>query len=112
MTQGVRRSGSAGLDLAYVACGRFDFFWEYALKPWDLAGGALLLTEAGGRISNLGEAGLDIFRGQVLASNSLLHDAAASALVSARALPTGSREGLETFLPVELVEEIVRKRKG
>jgi myo-inositol-1(or 4)-monophosphatase len=112
LTQGVRRTGSAGLDLAYVACGRFDFFWEYSLNPWDLAGGALMLTEAGGRITNLGDAGLDIFRGQVLASNGLLHESADRALASCKGLPTGSREGLELFLPPELVEEIARKRSG
>lgn len=50
---GIRRFGSAALDLAYVACGRFDGFWEFGLKPWDMAAGCLLITEAGGLISDL-----------------------------------------------------------
>ncbi|MGF1565873.1 MAG: inositol monophosphatase family protein, partial [Flavobacteriales bacterium] len=50
-TRGIRRPGSAALDLAYVACGRFDAFYEYALHPWDVAAGILLVREAGGRVS-------------------------------------------------------------
>jgi myo-inositol-1(or 4)-monophosphatase len=50
--QGVRRLGSAALDLAYVACGRFEFFWEEGLKPWDIAAGILMVKEAGGTISD------------------------------------------------------------
>jgi myo-inositol-1(or 4)-monophosphatase len=57
-TAGIRRPGSASLDLAYVAAGRFDGFWEIGLAPWDLAAGALLITEAGGLVGDLtGEAG-------------------------------------------------------
>ncbi|MFZ5883371.1 MAG: inositol monophosphatase family protein [Chloroflexota bacterium] len=57
MTQGVRRLGSAALDLCYVAAGRFDGFWELALKPWDVAAGGLICEEAGGRVTNVrGEA--------------------------------------------------------
>ncbi|HRF12756.1 MAG: Inositol-1-monophosphatase [Candidatus Accumulibacter phosphatis] len=52
-TAGMRRPGAASLDLAYVACGRFDGFWEFGLSPWDMAGGALLISEAGGLISDL-----------------------------------------------------------
>jgi myo-inositol-1(or 4)-monophosphatase len=52
-TAGIRRPGAASLDLAYVACGRFDGFWEFGLSPWDIAGGALLISEAGGLISDL-----------------------------------------------------------
>ena len=47
-SHGVRRTGSAAIDLAYVACGRLDVFWEFGLKPWDMAAGTLLVTEAGG----------------------------------------------------------------
>jgi myo-inositol-1(or 4)-monophosphatase len=50
---GIRRPGAASLDLAYVACGRFDGFWEFGLSPWDIAGGALLISEAGGLIGDL-----------------------------------------------------------
>jgi myo-inositol-1(or 4)-monophosphatase len=55
---GVRRAGAASLDLAYVACGRLDAFWELGLAPWDMAAGALLIQEAGGLVGDLeGEAG-------------------------------------------------------
>ena len=54
---GIRRAGSAALDLAYVAAGRLDGFWEFGLSPWDMAAGALLITEAGGLVGDLkGEA--------------------------------------------------------
>ena len=52
-TSGIRRAGSAALDLAYVACGRFDGFWEFGVFPWDIAAGCLLVTEAGGLVSDL-----------------------------------------------------------
>lgn len=71
--QGVRRAGSAGLDLAYVACGRLDGFWEYNLNPWDVGSGALLITEAGGRMSNIYDNGFSIFSKQTMASNGILH---------------------------------------
>lgn len=73
--QAVRRDGSAALDLAYVACGRYDGFWEDGLNPWDVAAGVLLIEEAGGRISNFGGAPLDIYTPKVLASNGLVHEA-------------------------------------
>jgi myo-inositol-1(or 4)-monophosphatase len=75
IAQAVRRDGSAALDLAYVACGRFDGFWEDGLSPWDIAAGALLISEARGRISNYNDQKLDIYNEQVLASNGLIHDA-------------------------------------
>lgn len=53
MVAGIRRAGAASLDLAYVACGRLDGFWEYRLKPWDIAAGALLVQEAGGLVSDM-----------------------------------------------------------
>jgi myo-inositol-1(or 4)-monophosphatase len=57
-TAGLRRPGAASLDLAYVACGRYDGFWEFGLSPWDMAAGALLVSEAGGLVSDLkGDAG-------------------------------------------------------
>jgi myo-inositol-1(or 4)-monophosphatase len=70
---GIRRFGSAALDLAYVAAGRFDAYWERDLKPWDLAAGRLMVTEAGGKVTAVegGEFGLD--EGSVLASNLDLH---------------------------------------
>ncbi|HJP90403.1 MAG TPA: inositol monophosphatase family protein [Pyrinomonadaceae bacterium] len=72
--QGVRRDGSAALDLAYVACGRFDGFWEDGLSPWDIAAGAILIFEAGGRVTNFKDQPLDIYNEQVLATNGLIHD--------------------------------------
>jgi len=72
--QGVRRDGAAALDLAYVACGRFDGFWEEGLKPWDVAAGALMVTEAGGQVSNYTGEPLSIFNPPILASNGLLHE--------------------------------------
>lgn len=72
--QGVRRDGAAALDLAYVAAGRFDGFWEEGLKPWDVAAGALIIEEAGGRISNYRDEPLDIHSPPVVASNGLIHD--------------------------------------
>lgn len=73
-TQGVRRDGSAALDLSYVACGRLDAYWELKLAPWDLAAGTLLVTEAGGKISNLTGDEFDLNTGHVIASNALIHD--------------------------------------
>lgn len=73
--QAVRRPGSAALDLAYVAAGRLDGFWEHKIHAWDLAAGALLVREAGGRVSDYAGNPLDMYRGEILASNGLLHDA-------------------------------------
>ena len=73
--QAVRRDGSAALDLAYVACGRFDGFWEDGLNPWDVAAGVLLIVEARGRVTNFKDEPVDIYKEQVLASNGLIHEA-------------------------------------
>src|SRR4026208_1740167 len=73
--QAVRRDGSAALDLAYVACGRFDGFWEDGLNPWDTAAGILLIEEAGGRVTNYENAPLNIYTPKVLATNGLVHAA-------------------------------------
>jgi myo-inositol-1(or 4)-monophosphatase len=73
--QAVRRDGSAALDLAYIACGRFDGFWEDGLNAWDVAAGVLLVEEAGGRVSNFDDAQLDIYTPKVVASNGLIHEA-------------------------------------
>ena len=71
--QAVRRDGSAALDLAFVACGRFDGFWEDGLNPWDTAAGALLIAEAGGRVTNYENEPLDIYTKKVVASNGHVH---------------------------------------
>jgi myo-inositol-1(or 4)-monophosphatase len=70
---GYRRGGSAALDLAYIAAGRLDAYWEAGLKPWDIAAGALLVQEAGGLVSDLECAGLDLEKGDILAANPHLH---------------------------------------
>ena len=69
----VRRLGSAAIDLAYVAAGRFDGFWEVRLNPWDVSAGALLIEEAGGCVSNLTGGPFDSRRGEVVASNGRIH---------------------------------------
>ncbi|MDX9918418.1 MAG: inositol monophosphatase family protein [Paludibacter sp.] len=71
--RGVRRLGSAAADLAYVACGRFDAFWEYDLKPWDVAAGALLVKEAGGMVSDYSGDSNYLFDREIIASNSLIN---------------------------------------
>jgi len=70
----VRRAGSAALDLAYVACGRYEAFWEFNLNIWDTAAGILLLEEAGGRITNFSGGPFRLDSREVLASNGLIHD--------------------------------------
>jgi len=71
----VRRLGSAALDLCYVAAGRLDGFWETDLKPWDIAAGALIVSEAGGRVSSMDGTPFTSRGRQVLASNGAIHDA-------------------------------------
>jgi myo-inositol-1(or 4)-monophosphatase len=73
-TAGVRRWGAASLDLAYVAAGRYDGFWEASLKPWDIAAGLLLVKEAGGLVSELDGEGDPLKTGSVLATNAQIHD--------------------------------------
>ena len=70
----VRRLGSAALDLCYVAAGRFDGFWEEQLHPWDIAAGALIVEEAGGRLTRYDGGPIDLFGGQIVASNGPLHE--------------------------------------
>lgn len=72
--QAIRRAGSAALDLSYVAAGRFDGFWEMKLRAWDVAAAALIVTEAGGRITDFKGGEFSIFGGRCLASNGLIHN--------------------------------------
>ena len=72
-THGVRRAGSAALDLAYVAAGRLDCFWEFNLHPWDLAAGALLVREAGGQVSDMAGRPHRLDAESIAATNGLLH---------------------------------------
>lgn len=71
--QAIRRMGSAALDLAFTAAGRFDAFWEYGLKPWDVAAGGLMITEAGGTLSNIAGKPYDMWKPGIVASNGRLH---------------------------------------
>lgn len=73
LSHGVRRAGSAALDLAYVACGRLDAFWEFGLNPWDVAAGVLLIQEAGGCVTDLHGQPLNLRGPHILADNGLLH---------------------------------------
>ena len=69
-TSGLRRLGSAATDLAYVACGRFDGFYEYGLSPWDVAAGIILVKEAGGKVTDFSGQNNFLFGGEILAANS------------------------------------------
>ena len=71
--RGVRRDGSAAIDMAYVACGRFDGFWEEGLNPWDVAAGVLLIEEAGGGVSYYDGSPFNIYTPPICASNNLIH---------------------------------------
>jgi myo-inositol-1(or 4)-monophosphatase len=103
-THGVRRAGSAALDLCDVACGRFDGFWEFNLNPWDTAAGVLMVEEAGGRVTRFDGQPFRLDSKETLASNGLLHDAL---LREFQAILRG--EGLEE-LPS--VAEFARSRKA
>ena len=72
--RGIRRTGSAALDLCYVAAGRLDGFWELRLSPWDYAAGGLIVSEAGGRMTDILGQPFDLFMGNVCASNGRIHD--------------------------------------
>lgn len=72
---GIRRGGSAAIDLAYVSCGRLDGFWELKLKPWDMAAGMLLVEEAGGRVTDRTGKPTDVYTDSVVATNGIVHDA-------------------------------------
>lgn len=74
LTHGVRRGGSAAIDLAYTGCGRLEAFWEFGLNPWDMAAGTLLVEEAGGRASGMLGEPLDLHGRYVLVDNGLIHD--------------------------------------
>ena len=73
-TRGVRRLGSAATDLAYVACGRFDVFFEYSLSPWDVAAGAFLVQQAGGKVCDFGGEANYLFGKEIIAANPFLID--------------------------------------
>ena len=72
-SQGVRRLGSAAMDLCFVACGRFDGFWEQNLKPWDTAAGELIAREAGATVTDFSNKPFDIYKNEILATNGNVH---------------------------------------
>lgn len=78
--QAVRRMGSAAIDLAYVAAGRYDGFWEVALNPWDMAAGALLVQEAGGKLSDFTGNSFSVYQKEICATNGLIHEEMISVL--------------------------------
>ncbi|MEL6910192.1 MAG: inositol monophosphatase family protein [Cyanobacteria bacterium J06598_4] len=86
LSQGVRRLGCASMDLAGVACGRLDGYWERGIQPWDMAAGIVVLREAGGKVTAYDGSPLDIPSGRVLATNSLIHDELSQALGETPAL--------------------------
>ncbi|MDB9493840.1 inositol monophosphatase family protein [Spirulina major CS-329] len=90
LTQGVRRGGSASLDLAHVACGELDGYWERGLKPWDIAAGIVLVREAGGIVTAYDQSPLDLSSGRLLATNPAIHAALSEALQATPPLSTWS----------------------
>ncbi len=96
LTQGVRRGGSAAIDLAYVACGRLDGYWERGLSPWDLAAGVVLVEEAGGQVTAYDQSPFQIESGRILATNRQIH--ASLSYVLQRVQPW------DTFQPITLPE--------
>ena len=85
LTAGIRRWGSASLDLAYVACGRFEAFWEIALAPWDIAAGVLLIREAGGIVTDLAGAPIQVAHTGLVTGNPAMHAWLLDVGVSSRA---------------------------
>ena len=81
LTQGVRRSGAASVDLAHVACGRLDGYWERGLSPWDIAAGVVLVQEAGGKVTAYDRTPLQIHSGRILATNGHIHHSLSNELL-------------------------------
>jgi myo-inositol-1(or 4)-monophosphatase len=88
LSQGVRRLGCASMDLAGVACGRLDGYWERGIQPWDMAAGIVILEEAGGKVTAYDGSPLDINSGRILATNGLIHQSLSQALLETPALAT------------------------
>ncbi len=89
LTQGVRRSGSASIDLTDVACGRLDGYWERGLSPWDITAGIVIVEEAGGIVTAYDKSPIDIKSGRLLVTNGKIHDSLSQALLEAPRLPAG-----------------------
>lgn len=86
LSQGVRRGGAAAIDLAYIACGRLDGYWERGLSPWDLAAGVVLVREAGGVVTAYDQSPFQLTSGRILATNGYLHAALSEALLRVKPL--------------------------
>lgn len=86
LTQGVRRGGSAAIDLAYVACGRLDGYWERGLSPWDIVAGIVLVEEAGGKVTAYDGSVWQLESGRILASNGRIHSKLSEELLQVRPL--------------------------
>jgi myo-inositol-1(or 4)-monophosphatase len=102
-SHGVRRAGSAALDLAYVACGRMDAFWEFNLNPWDTAAGILLVKEAGGRVTGFAGGRFQLKSEEILATNGLIHEELIGFF--------GDLFAGRDLTPIPTPEEFARKRK-
>lgn len=87
LTQGVRRGGAASLDLAYVACGRLDGFWERGLSAWDMAAGVAIVEEAGGKVTAYDQTAFEITSGRILATNGFIHKDLSQELLRVKPLP-------------------------
>lgn len=87
ITQGVRRSGSASIDLASVACGRLDGYWERGLSPWDIAAGIVIVQEAGGKVTAYDGSPQELDSGRILATNGRIHEALSQELLEVQPLP-------------------------
>ena len=85
MTAGIRRAGAAALDLSYVACGRLDGFWEFGLKPWDLAAGVLIIQESGGIVGNLDGGEFRLTNGDIVTANPRLYKEIINLLIEKQA---------------------------
>ena len=86
LTQGVRRSGCASVDLCSIACGRADGYWERGLSPWDVVAGIVILEEAGGKVTAYNNSSFDIKSGKILATNGKIHDLISKALIETPSL--------------------------
>ncbi|MEM1310758.1 MAG: inositol monophosphatase family protein [Cyanobacteria bacterium P01_H01_bin.153] len=96
LSQGVRRGGAASLDLAYVACGRLDGYWERGLSVWDMAAGVILLEEAGGKVTAYDQSAFDIQSGRILATNGRIHTILSQVLKQVKPL--------DNFQPIAIAE--------
>jgi len=102
--RGIRRAGAAALDMAYVAAGRLDGYWELKLNPWDIAAGILLLSEAGGRVATIDDRPLDLNDATIplLATNGRIHDELQTTLNQAQGLTPEDPEKTEQSLMLEM----------